>query len=117
MLGRGDISDLVIFPIARTPSVKGGKLVAMSKKDGSEKWVLRQKHYAWSSPVAVYDEEGHAYIIQCDSAGDMTLIKGSTGEILDCVNLGANIEASPAVYGDMVVVGTRGQKICGVRIK
>lgn len=117
VLGRGDISDLVIFPIARTPSVKGGKLVAMSKKDGSEKWVLRQKHYAWSSPVAVYDEEGHAYIIQCDSVGDMMLVKGSTGEVLDCVNLGANIEASPAVYGDMVVVGTRGQKICGVRIK
>jgi len=74
-------------------------------------------NYAWSSPVAVYDEDGNAYIIQCDSAGNMALIDGKTGTELDKVSLGTNIEATPAVYGNTVVVGTRGQKIYGITIK
>ena len=49
--------------------------------------------------------------------GSMFLIEGTTGKILNSIDLGTNIEASPAVYGDTVVVGTRGQKIFGVRIK
>jgi hypothetical protein len=46
----------------------------------------------------------------------MHLVRGTTGEILHQINLGANIEASPAVYGNMLVVGTRGQRIYGIEI-
>jgi len=117
VVGQNNISDLVIFPVARTPDVGDGKLVALDKTTGKEVWSLTMKHYAWSSPVAVYDENGDAYIVQCDSAGNMFLIDGREGKVLDTINLGANIEASPAVYGNTVVVGTRGQKICGIKIK
>lgn len=117
VVGRGNIENLVIFPIARTPSVRGGRLVAFDKKTGKEVWNLKMKRYAWSSPVAVYDDQQRAYLIQCDSVGNMFLIDGATGSVLDSVFFDANIEATPAVFGNTVVVGTRGQEICGVEIQ
>jgi len=92
-------------------------LVALDKNDGEEIWRIELKNYSWSSPVDIYDEDGIGYIIVCDSVGNMLLIKGSNGEILDKVNLGSNVEGSPAIFKDMVVVGTRGQKIYGIKIK
>jgi hypothetical protein len=47
----------------------------------------------------------------------MFLIEGSTGKVLDQIPLNANVEGSPAVYDDMIVVGTRGQQIWGIKIK
>ena len=117
VLGKGDIEDLVIFPVARTPEVRGGILVALDKKTGEEVWKVKLRRYAWSSPVALYDQEDKAYLVQCDAAGNVYLIEGATGQVLDAVNLGSNVEASPAVFGDRLVVGTRGQKIFGIRIK
>jgi outer membrane protein assembly factor BamB len=116
VLGRNDIADLVIFSIARTPNVNTGITVALDKKTGKEVWRTQFNHYAWSSPVAVYTPEGKSYLIQCDTAGNMFLLEGTTGKILDYINLGANIEASPAVFGNTIVVGTRGQKIFGVTL-
>lgn len=117
-LGRAgsDIEDLVFFPVARTPQVRSGVLAALDKKTGREVWKLPMRRYAWSSPVAVYDAAGRGYLLQGDSAGTLMLIEGRTGKVLSSVDLGANIEASPAVFDDMLVVGTRGQKIFGVRI-
>jgi len=64
----------------------------------------------------VYTEDGTSYIIVSDSIGDMRLIRGTTGEVLYTINVGANVEASPAVWGNMLVVGTRGQRIKVVEI-
>ncbi len=47
----------------------------------------------------------------------MYLIEGISGKILDKIALNGNIEGSPAIYEDMIVVGTRGQQIFGIRIK
>lgn len=47
----------------------------------------------------------------------MYLIEGKTGKILDKIPLGGNVEGSPAVYDDMIVVGTRGQQIFGIKVK
>ena len=55
-----------------------------------------------------YNSDGKGYIIQCDSIGNMYLLDGITGKILDKINLGSNIESSPAVFEDYIVVGTRG---------
>lgn len=92
-------------------------LAALDKSSGEEIWRLEMTNYSWSSPVDVYTEKGDGYIILCDSAGKMHLIDGLTGTILDSISLGANIEGSPAVFEDMIVVGTRGQKIFGVKIR
>lgn len=117
VLGKGNIDNLVIFPVARTPHVRSGYLVALDKKTGKEVWKLKMRRYAWSSPVAVYDKEGNACIIIGDCEGRLYLVDGATGSVLDTIELGANIEASPAVYEDTIVVGTRGQKIFGIKIK
>ena len=65
----------------------------------------------------IYTKDGKSYILQSDSAGYMYLIEGISGRILDKIPLEANIEGSPAVYDNMLVVGTRGQKIWGIKIK
>ena len=116
-LGKGEIDDLVIFPVARTPQVRSGILVALNKKTGEEVWKLPMRRYAWSSPVAVYGKDGKAYIVSGDSDGRLYLIEGRTGKVLHTVELGANIEATPAVFENMIVVGTRGQRIFGIAIK
>jgi hypothetical protein len=116
VLGRNDIADLVIFPIARSPNPGSGILVALDKQTGKEVWRMSHNHYSWSSPVAVYTPEGKSYIVLCDTVGQMFLVEGTTGKILHYISLGTNIEASPAVFDNTVVVGTRGQKIYAVKI-
>ena len=115
--GRGNIEDLVIFPIARTPQVRTGILAALDKKTGETVWEYNTGKYVWSSPVDLYDEQGNGYVITCNSEGDAILLDARNGREISRINLGANIEASPAVFGNMLVVGTRGQKIFGIRIR
>lgn len=111
------LDGIIFYAIARTDKVGSGTLVALDTKTGEEVWKLDMAYYPWSSPVAVYDEAGNGYIVQCDSKGNMHFIDGTTGTIADTQYLGGLIEASPAVYEDMVVVGTRMMKICGVKVK
>ena len=115
--GKEDIKELVIFNIARTPQYSSGLLVALDKKSGREVWRLPLESYCWSSPVALYTREGKSYIVQCDSAGRAFLIEGISGKILDTISLGANVEGTPAAFNDTLVVGTRGSKIIGFKVK
>lgn len=117
IVGKNKIKDMIIYNLARCGGFNKGKLIALEKASGKEIWSLSLDNYSWSSPVAVYDKRGVGYIILCDSAGWMYLIEGSSGKVLNKVSLGANVEGSPVVYDDLIVVGTRGQKIFGVRIK
>jgi len=120
IIGRGDISNVVIFSIAGTPSVAPGLLVALDKATGKEVWRLSMANYAWSSPVACYNEEGKSYIVICDSAGMVFLVEGATGQVaasLNTTQIGSIIEATPAVYGNTIVIGTRGKRIDAIEIK
>jgi hypothetical protein len=117
VLGKKDIDNLVIFSIAKAWNKDGGKLIAFDKQTGEEIWVINFDRYSWSSPVDVYTKDGKSYLICCDSVGYMYLIEGKTGEILDKIPLGGNVEGSPAIYEDMIVIGTRGQQIFGIQIK
>ncbi len=116
-LGQNNIDDLVYFNIARTGGKKHGKLVAIYKETGGEAWSVDLKYYSWSSPVAVYDKKGDGYIILCDSDGNMHLLDGRTGKLKDTINLGKNIEATPAVFENTIVVGTRGKKIYAITLE
>lgn len=97
-IGKGSLSDLIFFPVAMTDGSRG-KLVALSKADGHEVWACNFAGYPWSSPVAVYDQNGNGYLIQCNSTGYIHLIDGRTGDILFEAPLGSNIEASPPSSG------------------
>jgi len=115
-VGKNKLSDLIFVPVARTPSIGSGVLTAINKQTGTIVWEQETQMYVWSSPVAVYDDEGNGYIILCTTGGTMYLFDGLTGDMLDFIDLGSNIEASPAVYKDMVVIGTRATGIYGVRL-
>jgi len=110
------LEGLVIFTVARTPNVYSGVMVALDTETGEAVWTLPMNNYAWSSPVAVYEEDGNGYVIVCDSGGYMMLVNAE-GQLLYTIGLGGNIEATPVVYEDMIVVGTRVETICGVKIK
>lgn len=119
LLGREGttMEGMIIFSIARTPEYESGILVALDTQTGDVIWEKTMGTYTWSSPVAVYTEDNTGYIIQCDAAGNMKLIDSSDGTTLDSVNLGSNIEASPVVFENTVVVGTRGKQVFGITIK
>lgn len=116
VIGKKDINNLVIFNVARYKKFNSGLMVALDKISGEEVWRLEMPNYCWSSPVDVYNEEGKGYILQGDSTGKLYLIEGETGKILNSINLGANIESSPAVFDNTLVVATRGGKIFGIKI-
>jgi outer membrane protein assembly factor BamB len=115
-LGKNGLSNLIFFPVARTPGASEGKLVALDKRTGEAVWEFKTLIYSWSSPVAIYNEEGKGYIVYCTSGGYIYLLDGLTGEVLDSRDLGGNIEASPAVFENTVVVGTRAQIIWGIKL-
>jgi outer membrane protein assembly factor BamB len=114
--GKNKLSDLIFVPIARTPEGSTGILAALDKKTGKAVWEFQSAMYSWSSPVLVYDKDGNGYVIYCTSGGYMYLLDGRTGETLDARDMGGNIEASAAAFGNTIVVGTRSQTIWGVTL-
>lgn len=110
-----DLEGLVIYTIARTPNKDSGLMVAFDTDTGDVVWSMDMAAYTWSSPVALYTKEGKGYIVVCDSAGKAMLLDAA-GTVLDKVSLGGLVEASPVAYGNMLVVGTKEEKICGLRV-
>ena len=115
-VGKQGLGGLIFVSVARTPSADTGRLVALDKYTGEEVWVLDTQVYSWSSPVAVYDSDGKGYIIYGTSGGYIYLLDGLTKQKLDSVDLGGNIESTPAVFENTVVVGTRSQLIYGLNM-
>ena len=115
-IGKNKLSDLIFVPVARTPERGTGILAALNKNTGEVVWEVQTQVYSWSSPVAVYDADGNGYLVYCTAGGYMYLLDGLTGKALDSLDVGSNVEASPAVYNNTVVVGTRGELIWGVTL-
>ncbi len=116
-VGKNQLEDLIFAPVSRTPGGSSGILSAMNKHTGEVVWEQETQMYPWSSPVAVYDSQGKGYVIMGTTGGFLYLFDGLTGEVLAHLDLGSNIEASPAVFNNMLVVGTRNTGIYGVKIK
>lgn len=116
-MGQHELEDLVFFPVSRYPNIAAGWLVALNKQTGELVWKVETQVYSWSSPTAFYTEDGKGYLIYCTSGGYMYLLDGLTGEMLDFIDLGSNIEASPAIFENTIVVGTRASGIWGVTMK
>lgn len=110
-----DIEGLIIYSISRTPSAYRGVLTALDKETGEVVWEVSTGNYAWSSPVALYTEDGRAYIFLCNASGIARLIDGSTGETLDTLDFDQTCEASPVVFNNMLVIGTR-EGVYGLKI-
>lgn len=116
-LGKNELSDYLYVTVARTGEAYDGVLSCINKKTGSVEWE-HKSYYAWSSPVCVYNEDGTGKVLYCSCGGKMYLLDGKTGEVHDTFVLSDGaIEASPAVYQNLVVVGTRDCKIWGLKLQ
>ena len=110
-----NIDGLIIYSIGRTPSAYRGVLIALDKDTGEKIWEISSGNYAWSSPVALYTEDGHAYIFLANASGIARLIDGSTGEVLATLDFDETVEASPVAFGNMLVIGSR-EGVYGIKI-
>lgn len=117
LMGRegSDIEDLVIYSISRTPSAYKGLLTAFNKETGEVVWEISTGNYAWSSPVALYNEDGKSYIFLSNHSGIARLIDGATGKILSTYDISQTVEASPVVFNNMLVLGSR-EGVFGIKI-
>ena len=129
VVGEHSLSGLVYFTVTglsedgRANLGVGGEakaaLVALDKETGKRAWARGMDSRCESSPVAVYDKDGNGWIIQCTENGTVELLEGLTGKPVATLQVEGQIEASPAVYGDMMVVGTTGKGtsyIYGIRV-
>ena len=82
-------------------------MIAFNKETGEVVWQTETDNYAWSSPVAIYTDEGKSYIFQADASGKCCMYDGLTGQLLTSQDLGQTVEASPVVFGNYLVLGTR----------
>ena len=120
VVGQGDISDLVIFNVNRVridSKTNSAVVYALDKVTGEEVWSQTLDVDSVSSPVAAYQPDGKSYIVLGDENGTLRLMDGYTGSTISTVNLGSAIQGSPAIYDNMIVVGTTGGVVYFVEIK
>ncbi len=116
-LGSGLVSDWIFYSVSKTPGLEEGYIVALDKYTGEEKWRKSLDMYSWSSTVFFTSENGKNYLIQGCQNGDLLLMDAKTGDTLDKLNFGSGIEATPALYGNRLVLATRSERIIGVKIE
>ena len=118
LLGKAgsDLEGMIIYPIGKTNNSDIGTLVALNTATGETVWEKRMGAYTWSSPTAVYTENGKSYFILCSALTGVHLYDGKTGEVLSSVESVGTIEASPVVFENTVVIGTRSQRVLGIEI-
>ncbi len=116
LVGEGDIDHLVIFTLSRCDSLRSGLILALHKETGDIVWEQKLSRYAWSSPTAVPSRDGHTYMLQADVSGVLHLLDARDGTTKDRLRLRGVVEASPAVYDDMIVLVSRARRIYGIRI-
>ncbi len=110
-----NIEDLIIYIVARVPTAYDGTMIAINRETGEVVWEISTRNYAWSSPVAFYTDDGKAYVAFANASGKIRLVDGATGEVLSSLGLDQTTEASPVVFNNMMVLGTR-EGIYGIKI-
>ena len=129
VIGQHGLNDLVYFTLSSVSATGAaaleetsaipGVIIALDKQTGEVVWRKTMEAYCYSSPVAVYDADGKGWIIQACSNGAIYLMDGLTGSVINTLQVNGVIEGSPAVYGDMMVIGTTGKDssyIYGIKI-
>ena len=105
VIGQHSIEDLVIFTVNMVDG-GGSRVIALHKSDGSVAWSHDMEAETISSPVAVYNKAGKAWVVQAAGDGTLYLLDGQSGRVRSTLALGGEIEGSPAVYKDILVIGT-----------
>ncbi len=116
-LGTGKYDDRIFVPLAHYPNTYQGGLAALDKESGKQIWYYEGTGYSWTSPSLVFNEKGEGVLVHCDTTGTISLIDPENGKLIDSLKPSGNIEASPAIYNDKIVVGTRTNLILGITLK
>jgi len=117
VLGKFLAKNLLVASLSRYGSVEKGLLVALDKETGGERWKLELAHYAWSSPLDMYDREGNLYIFLADSRGHVMLIDGATGTVMFQKKIADLFEASPVAFNNRIVIASRPRKIFCLEVR
>ena len=116
-VGRSNLDEFIYVTVAMTHGTGSGDTVCLKKADGTKQWEV-QTPYTWSSPICVYNQEDQGEVIYATSDGMLRVADGVTGEEKSRLAISdGTIEASPAVYENNLVIGTRAGKIWGVELK
>ena len=59
--------------------------------------------------MLVYTESGRGFLLQCDRDGYVKMYDAQSGSELSVIDLGSRIDSTPTVFGNYLVVGTRGK--------
>ena len=119
VIGENGLKELVFFTVTglsdegrsflKTDGEAEAAVVALEKKTGQVRWAKALGDRSESSPIAVYNESGKGWIIQCVENGTILLLDGLTGETVDELQIEGTIKASPAAYHNVMVIGTTGK--------
>ena len=116
-LGTGPLEGILYVSVARCPGGWDGMLVALDTETGEEVWTYHSESYSWSTPVCFYDTDGNGYVLYATAIdGELMLFNGKNGDLLDEFEFGCTVEATPIVWNNTVVLGTRGQQIYGITL-
>ena len=102
-----NLDGMVIFSVGRTPSYRSGEVIAFDKYTGEILWKYETNSHIWSSPIALYTEDGKGYIFQVDMSGTCYLLDGENGQVVNTLKLGRTTEASPVAFDNRILIGTR----------
>ena len=114
--GKKKASNLVFGIFSRVQNSLKGEFVAINKYTGKVQYSIPMEHYSWASPIDLYDEAGNCYVFFTDVFGNLYLIDGLTGKIIDKIKMPVVWESSPVAWNDRIVLGARGNKIYSFRI-
>ena len=120
LIGKGDISDLVIFNTNMMEVDKNTNcavVFALDKSTGEVVWEELLDATSESSPILILDETGKSFIVVGDDNGILRLMDGFTGATMDSVSMKSPIKSSPAAYGNHIIVGTTGAQVYFVDIE
>lgn len=117
-LGTGSLKNILYVPLAKCPNYSDGTLVAINTVTGEELWTFKHNNYSWSSPSLLYDDAtGKGYVLFGDVAGNLYLLDGLTGKQCCAIQLNGAVEASPIVYNNTIVIGTRACSIYALKLE
>lgn len=116
------MEGLIIYTVSSMVLDDGSKtamVVALDKETGQVVWQVDMENSGWtpSSPVPVYTDDGQGYIVQCLYEGTIKLVRvdGDSASVVDSINVSEekgtqeanSFEATPVVYDNTIVVGSK----------
>lgn len=117
-LGTGSLDGILYVAMARYPNGWNGQLLALDTETGEEIWSYTSDSYSWSTPTCFYDTDGNGYVLYTSCIqGKMYWFDGLTGEVCDTFGFGCTMEASPVIYNNTVVIGTRNEQVYGITLE